>query len=188
MKTENVYAFPISLRIFSKYRNFSKGVPTHRIYLGKGEYKGKIYDESNAVDFGAPVGTNVFCAYSGKVVKVFNKTEKNWKDIWSAPPEGYFSDTSEQYGNHVIVQSGNEFSWYCHLKFNSIVVSEGQEVKKGDLVGKVGRTGISLKPHLHFQVTIPREKWLRHGYYTPEIRWEDEESAKRYIQRFSIKK
>ena len=40
----------------------------------------------------------------------------------------------------------------CHLQTGSIQVTAGQEVKKGDYIGRVGHSGNSFFPHLHFQL------------------------------------
>ncbi len=56
-------------------------------------------------------------------------------------------------GNYVIVDHENgEFSMYAHLQEGSILVKAGESVKKGQVVGKVGNTGNSGAPHLHFQL------------------------------------
>lgn len=41
---------------------------------------------------------------------------------------------------------------YCHLKRNSLKVKKGETVKQGDLIALVGNSGLSIYPHLHFQV------------------------------------
>jgi len=55
------------------------------------------------------------------------------------------------YGRMVEVQHANGFTTrYAHL--SKIVVSEGQKLSTGDIVGKVGSSGRSTGPHLHYEV------------------------------------
>lgn len=56
-------------------------------------------------------------------------------------------------GNHVVIDHGNgEFSMYAHLKPGSLTVKVGDVVKAGQVIGKLGSSGNSTEPHLHFQV------------------------------------
>ncbi|HYE83626.1 MAG TPA: M23 family metallopeptidase [Clostridia bacterium] len=56
-------------------------------------------------------------------------------------------------GNTVIIDHGfNIYSSYAHL--DKLLVTEGAEVKKGDIIGEVGTTGFSTGPHLHWTATI----------------------------------
>lgn len=55
-------------------------------------------------------------------------------------------------GNHVIIRSGDVFAGFVHLAPGSVSVSAGQAVRAGDLIGRVGHTGNSTSPHLHFQL------------------------------------
>jgi murein DD-endopeptidase MepM/ murein hydrolase activator NlpD len=55
-------------------------------------------------------------------------------------------------GNHVITRHGDLFAGFAHLAPGSVVVSEGQQVRAGEVIGRVGHTGNSTSPHLHFQL------------------------------------
>jgi murein DD-endopeptidase MepM/ murein hydrolase activator NlpD len=55
-------------------------------------------------------------------------------------------------GNFVIARSGATFAGFAHLTTGSVAVRAGQEVKSGDVIGRVGHTGNSTAPHLHFQL------------------------------------
>jgi murein DD-endopeptidase MepM/ murein hydrolase activator NlpD len=55
-------------------------------------------------------------------------------------------------GNHVIMQSGDIFAGFAHLVPGSVTVEAGQTVRRGDVLGRVGHTGNSTSPHLHFQL------------------------------------
>lgn len=56
-------------------------------------------------------------------------------------------------GNTVILKTANnEFLFFAHFKQNSIVVKEGQKVKKGELLGLCGNSGNSSEAHLHFHI------------------------------------
>jgi hypothetical protein len=56
-------------------------------------------------------------------------------------------------GEAVILDHGNgEYSVYAHLRPGSIVVKSGARVKAGQTLGRLGSSGNSTEPHLHFQV------------------------------------
>jgi murein DD-endopeptidase MepM/ murein hydrolase activator NlpD len=50
----------------------------------------------------------------------------------------------------VIMHSNGEYSRYDHLSYNSAMVKVGQHVKVGDEIARVGMTGYTYLPHLHF--------------------------------------
>lgn len=57
------------------------------------------------------------------------------------------------YGNYVVVDHGHgEFSLYGHLKQGSVRVKPGDAVGTGDRLARVGSSGLSTEPHLHFQL------------------------------------
>ena len=56
-------------------------------------------------------------------------------------------------GNFVVVRhSGGEYSHYIHLAAGSVRVKRGDRVARGQVLGKLGHTGNSTEPHLHFTV------------------------------------
>lgn len=56
-------------------------------------------------------------------------------------------------GNYVVLDHGNgEFSLYAHLQPGSVRVKAGERVPVGTTLGKLGSSGNSTEPHLHFQV------------------------------------
>ena len=57
------------------------------------------------------------------------------------------------YGRTVIISHGNGMvTQYCHLE--KYTVAPGQKIRRGDILGYVGKTGKALGPHLHYEVRI----------------------------------
>ena len=60
------------------------------------------------------------------------------------------------YGNYVQIGHGGDMETrYAHL--SSYTVRDGEQVRKGDLIGYVGSTGRSTGPHLHYEVRVSSE-------------------------------
>ena len=56
-------------------------------------------------------------------------------------------------GNTIIIKTANdEYLFLAHFKQHSIMVTQGQRVKQGDLLGLCGNSGNSSEPHLHFHI------------------------------------
>jgi murein DD-endopeptidase MepM/ murein hydrolase activator NlpD len=55
-------------------------------------------------------------------------------------------------GNHVIMRCGEIYAGFAHLRPGSVAVKAGQAVRAGEVIGRVGHTGNSTAPHLHFQL------------------------------------
>ena len=67
-------------------------------------------------------------------------------------------------GNYVIIDHRNgEFSVYCHLQEGSIRVKPGDKVNKAMVIAKVGNTGNSGAPHLHFQLMDSQNFFTANG-------------------------
>lgn len=88
----------------------------------------------DAVDIGAPKGTNIFAAADGTVLVA--KGGGGWNG---------------GYGNYVVIQHPNGTqTLYAHA--TKVLVSPGAAVVQGEIIATVGSTGESTGPHLHFEV------------------------------------
>jgi murein DD-endopeptidase MepM/ murein hydrolase activator NlpD len=119
-------------------------------YMGNYELDGTEYSGSHlAVDIKIPKGTPVYAIANGQVDKV--------------------ALLNSGFGNHIVIKHPNApslnntnnketiYSSYSHL--DSINVSEGSIINKGDLIGYSGNSGLSTTPHLHFQIDKDTADW-----------------------------
>jgi murein DD-endopeptidase MepM/ murein hydrolase activator NlpD len=98
----------------------------------------------NAIDLIVDKGTPVLAAADGIVTFV-----KDISDI-GGPNPAYW-----EYTNFIVIMHSNgEYSRYDHLSYNSSTVEVGQHVRAGEEIAKVGMTGFTYLPHLHFQVFV----------------------------------
>ncbi len=82
------------------------------------------------LDIGAPLGSPIFAADTGTIV---------------------FAGRNGGYGNEIMIKHANHYeTLYGHL--SQIDVYVGEHVNKGDFIGRVGSTGFSTGPHLHFEI------------------------------------
>jgi Peptidase family M23 len=96
-------------------------------------------------------GKPVLAVADARVISVVNDVAENVP--LNEPPPITFSER-EILGNHVILALGHgRYASYGHLKTGSVRVRVGQRVRRGEVLGRVGNTGPSGAPHLHFQVT-----------------------------------
>jgi murein DD-endopeptidase MepM/ murein hydrolase activator NlpD len=57
-------------------------------------------------------------------------------------------------GNTTVLDLGHgQFAHYMHLKPGSLRVKSGERVRRGQVIARVGNSGSSFEPHLHFEVT-----------------------------------
>jgi murein DD-endopeptidase MepM/ murein hydrolase activator NlpD len=98
----------------------------------------------NAIDLIADIGTPVLAAEDGLVTSV-----KDTSNTGGASPSNW------RHTNFVVIMHSNgEYSRYDHLSYNSSKVKVGQYVRAGEEIAKVGMTGYTYLPHLHFQVFV----------------------------------
>ncbi|VVB76328.1 Peptidase family M23 [Candidatus Tiddalikarchaeum anstoanum] len=159
----NKYSYPIEEKSILYITSKS---PAHKKVLLNHEE----YDLTNAIDFLCEEGTEVKAAFGGEVVTIFNEVNKNYNGF--EEPSLDIMKQSEQDGNYVVLKhDNNEFSIYSHLKKDSIRVVKGSRVKVGDVLGYVGSTGWSIKPHLHFMVFKFVKAFPRRDYVSLKIVW-----------------
>lgn len=90
------------------------------------------YGLHTGVDIAADEGTDIVAAYNGVV-----------KD----------TGTGEKKGNYVLMlNSDSTETLYCHC--SEVTVEEGSVIRAGETIAKVGSTGWSTGPHLHFEIHI----------------------------------
>jgi murein DD-endopeptidase MepM/ murein hydrolase activator NlpD len=157
-KREKIWFFPAddfnpTERIFFLNSGFRFPMRNFRITSGYGPRRNPvtgIQGNHGGVDLAAPMGTDVFAAAEGIVTEIGEDTI---------------------YGKYIIIKhGGNWASLYGHL--SRVETALRQEVQSASLIGKVGSTGQSTGPHLHFE--------LRHNGQTRDpgkylFQWESPE-------------
>ena len=119
--------------------------------------------------FGVPLngyycwGQDVHAPCDGTIVQAEDgykeRTRTNLpSDMFNAYKNAHYFDPKKDdiqsvAGNYIIMECGeNIYAALVHLQTGSIQVSVGQSVKKGEVIGRVGHSGNSFSPHLHFQL------------------------------------
>jgi hypothetical protein len=108
-------------------------------------------------------GQPVHAALDGVVVQAVDGVgERQWlhpvRESWSAIKTTVrftrrgLEDPARLAGNHVIVATRGTYALYAHLAPGSVAVTGGQRVRAGEVLGRVGHSGNSTAPHLHFHL------------------------------------
>lgn len=105
----------------------------------------------HAVDFVMPVGTQVFAARGGVVIEVASEFHDSGLDPEVDGPRANIIR---------VLHDDGTMSLYAHLNWNSIRVTPGQHVERGEYLADSGNTGFTTGPHLHFVVQRNREGTL----------------------------
>lgn len=126
------------------YRTFSPNIPSNLLldkpvngplsskFGVRRFFNGEERNPHAGLDFAVPAGTPIKTPAAGKVILIGN----------------YFFN-----GNTVFVDHGQGFiSMFCHM--SKIDTRVGQQLARGDVVGKVGSTGRATGPHMHWNVSL----------------------------------
>lgn len=114
----------------------------------------RSYDAHSGIDFRLPDlraqqrGVDVLAAADGRVARVRDGIE----DI-SVRDRGPAAVANQECGNGLVIDhAGGLSTQYCHMAKNSLAVKPGDPVKAGARLGRVGLSGNTEYPHLHFTV------------------------------------
>ncbi len=106
----------------------------------------KVPKMHTGIDIGAPKNSQIVAANAGTVI---------------------VATYNSGYGNYIVIDhGGGQSTLYAHQTKFASGVKVGTEVKKGQLIGYVGSTGLSTGPHLHFEVRINGEHQNPEKYFT----------------------
>lgn len=134
-----------------------KGLPAYRVSLAQYLLSGVPLNQYYC--WGQPV----YSPCDGTIIQARDGYEERqranlWKDLKNAFRNAHYFDPAKGdiqsvAGNYIILECGvSIYAAMVHLQTGSIMVSSGQSVKKGELIGRVGHSGNSFGPHLHFQL------------------------------------
>ena len=129
------------------------GYTSHSSFYGYREFD---QSDHKAIDIqGNPNDTiefaKIYAAESGTVVTACNYCTHSYGKNYSCGCGG-------GYGNYIVLQHDDGVYQTVYAHCYTVYVSEGEHVRKGQLIGLVGSTGYSTGPHLHFEVRKNGEK------------------------------
>lgn len=142
------------------------------------DYQGgnRTYDNHSGIDFGwdwpgframEEGGAAVLAVAEGTVVYVrhdrIDRCHGGEPPGMGCPPD-VVRDTDKKENEVILRHDDGTVSVYSHLMTNSVPVAEGARVACGQLIGRVGSSGGSSAPHLHFELRRPHDPdfWLKH--------------------------
>jgi murein DD-endopeptidase MepM/ murein hydrolase activator NlpD len=137
-------------------------------------------------------GADILAACDGTVVETVNDQPEDPTAMQrpDESQEAYFARLQKEQtgrlakgmtavtGNYVLIDHGkSEYSFYAHLQPGSVRVHKGDRVKAGDVIGKLGSSGNSTEPHLHFHVCDSNDPLMSAGipvnFSNVTIQWAD---------------
>ncbi|MBQ7136601.1 MAG: M23 family metallopeptidase [Bacilli bacterium] len=149
--TNTGYWWPIGSRetTLENGKIFARGIPgSTNITAWFGGNDAVHKGSHGAIDIGGVRNVdNVIATKSGTVIYPYNKSQTRYG-------EGYLGCTDGGgYGNYVMIDHGDgTYSLYAHMHKDTITVFAGDVVEQGQVIGKLGHSGNSTGPHLHFEI------------------------------------
>jgi hypothetical protein len=109
-----------------------------------------VHGDSSDVHNYDSYGADVLAVADGTVVETLNDLDDQKPGTLPDPKTITLENVD---GNHVVLDLGDGvFAFYAHLEKGSVMVTAGNRVKRGQLLGKLGNTGNTSAPHLHFHL------------------------------------
>lgn len=140
-QTDMLKHIPALQPVSSKHSHLSSkfGVRFHPIYKCRKMHTG--------LDFSAPKGTPIYAPGDGKVIA---------------------AKFSSGYGREIIINHGYGYvTRYAHL--NRVDVKRGDKIKRGEVIGTVGNSGLSTGPHLHYEIMKDGNKINPIAFFFPDL-------------------
>lgn len=95
-------------------------------------------------------GDNILAVADGTVVSTLNNLDDQKPGTLPDPKTITIENVD---GNHVVLDLGDGvYAFYAHMQKRSVLVNVGDHVKRGQVLGKLGNTGNTSAPHLHFHL------------------------------------
>ena len=124
--------------------------------LVKIDKDGKLFsNKANVKEDWFSYGEDIFAPADGTVVSSVNDIPENeFQGFNVKRPTKAEQQDPQGFGNHVLLKHADgRVSWLLHMQPGSVLVKAGEQVRAGQAVGKIGFSGDSLFPHLHFNAT-----------------------------------
>lgn len=123
-------------------------------------FHGDPYEKKNWYTYGAAI----YAPGSGVVVETTNDVPDNTYRNKHVESPSLPPSVDPELGNHVVIDHGNgEFSVFPHMLAGSVTVREGQSVRQGQQIGRVGFSGDALFPHVHYSLRAGGDVYRSEG-------------------------
>jgi hypothetical protein len=115
-------------------------------------------DEAGRFLHGDPADVHSYTCYGADVIAVADGTVVDTLNDLDDQKPGTLPDPKtitvlNVDGNHVVLDLGHGvFAFYAHMQKGSVSLAPGARVKRGQVLGKLGNTGNTSAPHLHFHL------------------------------------